>query len=134
MNFEEVAPIVCRKTGMYVSPATFESVCILFDGMNMALDGAPLLGFREWLVIKFEDGDNLHWYKLAEWAIGFTPENRATMDHKAALLRLESLMKEFFEYRRTYGVVVIYDDYRRWLLRHKWYNGPLRKIKKAAKK
>jgi len=100
----------------------------------MARDGGPLIGFREWLVVQYQGADNVYWTGLVEMVLGITDEQLAAQDQKEILVQLSDLMEEFFAYRKANGVVAIFDDYRRWLLRHSWYDGPLRKKKKATKK
>jgi hypothetical protein len=134
MNFEEIVPSVCQKTGMWVSPPTFRTATAFFQGYDMARDGGPLHGFREWLVVQYQGADNIYWTRLAEMVLGITDQQLAAEDQKEILMQLSDLMEEFFAYRKANGVVVIFDDYRRWLLKNKWYDGPLRKTKKAAKK
>ena len=47
-------------------PPSFTTVCAYIDGFNTARGGGPLLGFREWLLLKLDDGNNFHWIGLAD--------------------------------------------------------------------
>jgi hypothetical protein len=134
MSFEEIVSAVCQRTGMWVYPPTFRTATAFFQGYDIARDGGPLMGFIEWLVVQYQGADNIYWTRLTEMVLGITDEQLAEKDQKKILQQLNGLMEEFFAYRKANGVVVIFDDYRRWLLTKKWYDGPLRKTKKATKK
>jgi hypothetical protein len=46
--------------------------------------------------------------------------------HAAGIRELGILLNEFFKYRSIVGLEKVFHDYARWLLRKKWYSGPLR--------
>ena len=134
MSFEELVPKVCRKTGMYLSSSTFRSVTAFLEGYDMARDGGPLVGFREWLVVRYQGADNIGWTRLSEMVLEITDEQLAAENQEQILLQLSGLMEEFFAYRKAHGVAVIFDDYRLWLVKKGWYDRPPRKKKNAARK
>jgi hypothetical protein len=64
-EFEEVVRRLCARPGMYVVPPTFGSVCAYLSGFNAARGEGPLVGFREWLIVRSNGGNNLTWDGLA---------------------------------------------------------------------
>ena len=117
---------------MYVVPPTFGGVCAFIDGFDSARDNGPLHGLKEWLVLRANSGNNLHWSGLAEKLLGVRAEELSPKQHADAILRMGLLLEEFFKYREQNGVAVIYQDYGRWLLKRKWYDGPLRKRRRKS--
>jgi hypothetical protein len=55
---------VCLRPGMYVSPGSLENVFAYLTGLDTAT--GCLTGFREWLLPRFEDGNNLTWPGVAQ--------------------------------------------------------------------
>ncbi|MGK0184535.1 MAG: hypothetical protein ACI9R3_000307 [Verrucomicrobiales bacterium] len=50
---------VCNHPGMYVCPGTLNGIYAFLTGLDIAT--GCLTGFREWLLPRFEDGNNLAW-------------------------------------------------------------------------
>ncbi len=48
----------------FFSDPTFEAVVAFVQGYNIACEGALLLGFREWLIVRLDDGLTLIWPDL----------------------------------------------------------------------
>lgn len=55
---------VRKRTGMYVPDETYNSVAAFVLGYDLACEGGPLMGFREWLVLREPSGANLMWSAL----------------------------------------------------------------------
>lgn len=55
---------VRKRTGMYVLQQTYDSVASFVLGYDAACEGGPLMGFREWLVLREPSGANLAWPAL----------------------------------------------------------------------
>jgi hypothetical protein len=124
-DFEEMVRSICARPGMWVIPPSFATVCAYLDGFNSARGGGPLLGFREWLVVKLDDGNNLHWIGLAERLIaGQEPSEGLAQERR--ILALGGLIGDYLRERDRDGITKVYFDYGRWLLGKRWYNGPLR--------
>src|SRR5690349_12307950 len=51
---------VGKRPGMYGLDGSFGQFTAYLNGMDAGTDGRALAGFREWLVMRFDDGDNLH--------------------------------------------------------------------------
>jgi hypothetical protein len=124
--FEEMVQSICARPGVWVIPPSFATVCAYIDGFNSARGGGPLLGFREWLVLKLDDGNNLHWIGLADRLIS-GDEHSEGGGQEQRILALGRLIGDYLRERDKDGITKVYYDYGRWLLRRRWYNGPLRK-------
>ncbi|HEX8915624.1 MAG TPA: hypothetical protein VF796_24940 [Humisphaera sp.] len=118
--FEDLVRHLCERPGMYVRNGGFDAVCAYLDGFDAARDGGPLLGLWEWLVTRQRGGTNQTWVGLV------TNELPADADDRQRAAALGKLLAEFFAARRTLGVSKIFQDYSRWQVRQKWYDGPLR--------
>jgi hypothetical protein len=118
---------------MWVRPPDFSTVCAYISGFDHARDGGPLDGFREWLIVRLGGGNNLSWDGLVEMAIRpeADPIESPREDQEASRLQaMAVLFDEFFRFRdEDEGIARIHYEYARWLLRQKWYTGPLRKKK-----
>ena len=130
-DFEQLVANICRAPGSYVIPDNFHSVCNFLVGYDVARNGGPLQGIRPFLVVRFNGGNNLHWSGLAHHLLQSQPGDADLPDGQREVRALGRLLAEFFEYRRTNGLTKIFYEYGKWLLRHKWYDGPLRKNAKA---
>jgi len=130
MEFPELVRQLCQRPSMWVVPPHFSSVCAYISGFDHARDGGPLDGFREWLIVRLGSGNNLTWDGLVEMAIRpeADPIESPTEDQEASRIQaMAVLFDEFFRIRDEEGVTKIHYEYARWLLRTKWYTGPLRK-------
>ena len=125
-DFEEKVRWICTRPGMYVVPGNFDSVCAYLCGYDDARGGGPLLGLKEWLVVRTNRGNNLRWDGLARLCI---PDGH---DEKERIRALGELIGEYLRVRYKLGITKIYYDYDKWLLRHQWYAGPLRKNRGPA--
>ncbi len=111
-----------------MTPVSFGAVCAYLDGFDAARNHGPLIGLHQWLVIRFNNGNNLYWSGLARLLL---PGGAGSSDEQA-IRELGQLLSEFFEYRRTKGVTKIFHDYAHWLLRRSWYTGPLHRVRTDA--
>jgi hypothetical protein len=113
---------------MYVAPASVGGVVAYIDGFNAARGGGPLAGFREWLVVRVNGGNNLHWARLVSLLTSpHTVQDAAAKQEVLWIQALGNVLAEYLRYRHDNGITKVYYDYGRWLLRHRWYLGPLRK-------
>ena len=122
MNFPEYARHVCQRPGMFVVPPTFDSVCAHFAGFDVARDGGPLNGLREWLVLRTRGGNNLAWWALAKELLQSGPHSRpdrVDFEQREGLRQLGLLLDEFFEYRSKHGVAAIFEEYSKFCRRRK---------------
>ncbi len=119
-----------RTTGMFVLHADYHSVSAFIGGYDTALQGGALYGFREWLVVKADKGNNLCWDGLVLCLAFPDADDPFELDgssetHRLALDTLFDLIDEFLTVRedRECGVRRIYVEYEKWLRRQSWY-GP----------
>jgi hypothetical protein len=129
MEFQDLVRSVCKRPGMYVPSPYFSSVCAYICGFDQARDGGPLAGFHEWLVVRADGGDNLHWVGLVELILqpGADRTGPLTAEQEASCLKgMADLFEEFFGFRQEHGITKIHHHYARWLLRKRWYTGSLR--------
>jgi hypothetical protein len=112
---------------MYVGCADFSAVVAFLDGFNAARGGGPLLGFREWLVVKANTGNNLHWAGLVKLLNRPRPAEGGEREEGFWIETLGRVIAEYLAFRAENGITKVYYDYGRWLVRHRWYRGPLRK-------
>ena len=124
-EFEQLVGRICLHPTMYVTPATFAAVCGYLSGFNAARSGGPLVGLKQWLVVRRNGGNNLSWSGLAWEQLAISEKGQAADEQ--VICALGQLLKEFFEYRRTKGITKVFHEYARWLLRKSWYTGPLRR-------
>jgi hypothetical protein len=126
-QFEQLVGAICLRPGMYITPPTFGGVCAYLDGFNAARSGGPLIGLQQWLVVRANTGNNLHWSGLARQQLADDAADAELPDEDRTIRALGRLLAEFFEYRRANGVTKVFQEYARWLLRRSWYTGPLRR-------
>jgi hypothetical protein len=109
------------RAGMFVAPATYDTITAYLLGHDRALQGGLLVGFREWLIVQLNDGNNLAWPGLVN-ALRDRAEPQS--DDDAARAFLFRLLEEFFaERQRQAGLRRVFFRYERWLERQPWY-GP----------
>jgi hypothetical protein len=110
-----------RRPQLYGLDGSYGQFCAYVEGLNAGNDGGLLTGFREWLVTRLGDGDNLTWRALVIHLA--RPDGPAagreaveSADHDPAVVaKLFELLGEFFTLRtRPADLVRIYDEYSTW--------------------
>ena len=127
MNYRHLFSQVCQKPGMYVCPSCFSNVCSFIYGFDTARDSAPLMGFREWLVLRNKKGDNLGRPGLAMIELGIEPYGPTAEDRSESIAALGRLLEEFFTHRETNGLHAVYSAYHLWLSKQSWTKQPSKK-------
>lgn len=104
---------------MYVVPGSLDNVVAHIDGLDAAT--GCLVGFREWLVPRFDDGDNLGWGSL--FAMLVDAESVPDADAITRLGELFCEYKDFIDSCQSYRVAQlrIYLRYHAWLLNCSYY-------------
>lgn len=110
---------VCERPGMHVVPGSLDGVFAYLTGMDTVT--GCLTGFREWLLPRFDDGNNLSWTGVVKMLLD--QENVAEDD---AVARLGELIAEFYEFTHTHraqrcDLTRVYLRYHAWLLDQSWY-------------
>jgi hypothetical protein len=82
-----------------------------------------LTGYREWLLPRIEDGDNLAWPGVVQMLL-----ESESVAGKDAIARLGELLDEFYAFTRENAgsrrcLTRVYVRYHAWLLSRSWY-GP----------
>jgi hypothetical protein len=125
-QFDELVAGIGKHPAMYVVPPTFAAVLGYLDGFSRGRGGAPLLGLREWLVLRAGGWNNLNWTGLACREItGDHDERLACGDDPQLIAALAGLLQEFLDYRRANGLSKVFWEYAEWVRRQDWYSGPL---------
>ena len=111
---------------MWLPSVTFDTVASFIDGADMASNGSFLAGFREWLIVKVDDGDNLHWTALIlelafPKARSPRKELEACEDHLPVIEIMFQLLDSFCQERQESGLRLIYLTYEKWLRKQSWY-------------
>ena len=94
----ELFLLVAEKPGMFVHAKRFDVVWGFIEGFDTARAGAPLKGFREWLVLQRGAWSNLAWFMLIRERVfpdsdpGLLPEPH---EHEALLAELRSTLAAF---------------------------------------
>ncbi|MBQ0980052.1 MULTISPECIES: hypothetical protein [unclassified Micromonospora] len=125
MNYRELFDKLHRRPGMFGLDGSFGQFTAFLQGYWMA--DAPLLdGWREWLVIQFDAGNNLMWQALARRLA--TPEEYSPLlplDHvqnRAASDALFRLLDRFLTERESSGgASAIKAAHQAWMERQSWY-------------
>lgn len=100
---------------MYTCPGTLENVYAFLGGLDTAT--GCLSGFREWLMPRFEEGNNLHWSGLVDNLL-----DREDCPPDQRIARLGELIDEFHRFTSKHeGLTRVYVRYHAWLLTRSWY-------------
>lgn len=119
---------VCTRTGMYVAPATFRMVVAYLNGYNDAIHGGLLQGFREWLIVRANGGNNSLWHAIIPHIIlpDADDPNAAIDESEAnnarAIQMLETLFNEFSADLEQDGLRGVFHAYEKWLSTQSWYD------------
>ncbi len=114
-----------KYLGMYVSQRTYTHVVAYLDGMNHAYENEFLKGFREWLIIRFNTGNNLCWDSIILQGLfeeGKIPNlNIEPQDNIFLINTLFDLLNTFLAERESLGLQSIEARYEKWLAEQEWY-------------
>ncbi|AGC49076.1 hypothetical protein MYSTI_07804 [Myxococcus stipitatus DSM 14675] len=109
----------------------YETLVAYVLGFDAATGGGALTGFREWLITRVRDGNNLDWPMLLDMLraqrAASTVEAREEREKERVDFLCDSL-RAFFEVQQSPdGLRTIYVDYEAWLGEQEWYDPPTRK-------
>lgn len=117
MNSEQFEHIrtICERPSMYVSPGTLRGVYAYLSGMDRAT--GCLTGFREWLLPRFDAGNNLYWTGVVNMTLA-----AESVSGEREVARLGELITEFYDFTKVDdGLLRVYLRYHVWLLNSSWY-------------
>lgn len=114
--FEELVLQLCTRPWDFVTPVSYGTVCAFLEGFDMARDGGPLLGFREWLAMRGSADANTCWPQLAECLLVQVPDDMALPEEERPVRGLLRLLEEFIRLRHDLGVDILIHEYVAWRL------------------
>jgi hypothetical protein len=127
--FREIFERVRLRPGMYFQQPTYNTVAAFVAGFDAACTGGVLVGFREWLIPKVGDGNNLAWPGLVlRLALPDAPDPARVVSSTAETEKhaIDVLFRSIFEFdddrSKPHGLRRIYVDYEHWLRQQDWYN------------
>src|SRR5215217_4257765 len=106
-DFERLVQSICSRPGMYVMSDAdlFAAVHSYLAGYDHGRGGAPLMGFQQWLVVRANGGNDLHW--PGTHRCDLQPSSGRTPDEQ--LVRaLGQLILDFLAARRGRGLTAIF--------------------------
>ena len=123
MNYRELFSLVHERPGMYGLDGSFKHFYIFVMGCDAGTSWSLLAGFREWLIVQLNEGDNLVWPALVELiALPSRKQICEPLDadeNTAAVETLFRLLDEFLELRKGYqGLPNIFQEYIAWREKH----------------
>jgi hypothetical protein len=97
------------------------------SGYEACANGGILVGFREWLIVKNNDYNNLAWEKIALYdsfpgSSDPLKEIEDNIKNQYAIHHLIVLIHEYFDYKNKVGLKKIFLDYQKWLQNQDWYD------------
>ena len=113
MDYEELLQSAAKRPGMFFPDETLSSYQAFIVGFNLAQGGAPLLGFREYTIVKSGTGNNLGFGGADALIYGETEREKISS--------FAELLQEFFDERKKFGLRPIMISYQRWLEKQSWY-------------
>lgn len=101
--------------GMYLLQESYTAASMLVAGFDIGLEGAGLVGLREWLIPRVNGQENLTWPHLM---LGYleqrAPEQRSP---RRRMVQMFDALIEFLEERESRGLKAIVNEHRQWLKR-----------------
>lgn len=128
-ELEQMLQNLCKRPDSYLPNATLGSVCGYVQGFDAARNGGLLVGLHQWLVVKHDGPNNVHWsWRMSALARKNVGESASENE---AIAEFAALMAQFLSYRRKKGLTTIFYEYARWLLSKSWYDGPVQVAQQA---
>jgi hypothetical protein len=128
MDYWELYANAARRPGLYGLDGSYGQFCAFLTGADAVADGLPLTGFREFLVVRLGDGNNLTWaglvLRLAFPAArtGWPDLARTPEGDRMAVRTLFRLLDEFLTTRADVdGPARIVEEYEAWLNTQSWH-------------
>lgn len=113
---------------MYFQKEDYDVVSAFVLGCDAGNDWGLLAGFREWLILRLDGGNNLVWPALV-LEIAFPGEGRSSAKlelpcgHHHAVETLFDLLAEFLEVRnKRDGLREIFEKYEVWVQQQSWFD------------
>lgn len=122
-DYEQMFSQVRNSVGLYLPGKSFAEAAAMIMGIDMAMNGEALRGFREWLVPRIGDGMNLSWSALVA-RIAFPEEPNPlesplfVSSNEPAVQLLFQQLQMFLKRRSEIGLAGINTEYERWVSSH----------------
>jgi hypothetical protein len=133
VNYRELFQSVRRRPMLHGLDGTYGAGVAFIHGCDAGTSGLLLSGFREWLIVRLDDGNNLAWPGLvlqiiSDESVEQSKEQPPRLNAEAQRLdRLFQLLDEFLEQRdERDGMVRIYGRYIEWLKGQSWFRPEMR--------
>jgi hypothetical protein len=115
---------------MYGLDGSYRCFTAFVSGCDAGNSRCLLIGFREWLITKVGEGDNLIWESLV-LRLTFPEKDRSPQvsslsseENALASATCFRLLDEFFQEREQVGNAKIFDNYLNWLKQQTWHQNP----------
>ncbi|RLB44954.1 MAG: hypothetical protein DRJ42_31030 [Deltaproteobacteria bacterium] len=108
---------ICKQPRMYVQDASYAAVSAFIYGYDLALDGGPLVGFWEWLIVREMEETNLPWWLLLRRQVHEDTDLSTvpTVEQDRELVAaLGAALKSYGDARGAHGLDRIYYEYHCW--------------------
>ncbi len=107
---------------MLLTTTSYDTAVSFISGYDAALLGGLLLGFREWLITRLKDGNNLSWPALIDMVTERSQkESGSIVDDEVRRAMLFDLLFQFLAVRRSReGMRSIFGGYEAWLATQSW--------------
>jgi hypothetical protein len=115
---------VRKRPSMYLPAVSYDAAATFVLGYDAATQGGLLVGLREWLIVKLQDGNNLSWPSLILELMRRTDSYELTTEdaHKRAIEFMFVTLERFLAERDARsGLRRIYLLYESWLRQQEWY-------------
>ena len=122
---------VRQRPVLYGIDGTYAAAVAFLLGFDAATNGGLLSGFREWLIVRIDDGNNLSWPALVSRVLVDRCSHGGEEGMCAACggqagAGLFDLLDEFLAVKeRRNGMVKVFDAYLQWLRGQEWYRSDM---------
>ena len=131
MDYRKLLLEVHARPGMWGLDGSYGQFCVFLTGIDAGNDWQWLSGFREWLIVRADTGNNLAWSGLV-LLLAFPDVDTGRRDlltepenNKRAVDTLFTALDEFLAQRAAHnGTVAVFDEYLTWLKAQSWYTPP----------
>ncbi|MGW6282941.1 hypothetical protein [Kribbella sp. NPDC055071] len=122
MDFQKMVRSIRSRPAVYGLDGSLASLEAFILGWDLGSQGSMLLGFREWLVLRFDGGNNLSWQALIRRMHKMEVEREGRIEPDLSADGLFDVLDRFFDDRnQSDGILRIYAMYADWLRSQEWF-------------
>jgi hypothetical protein len=129
MDYIHLFETVKKSPGLCLSEETYEEAAAFVLGCDAGNEWGLLTGFKEWLIVRLNYGNNLAWIGMVlriafpNGPVYWTGITAPKAENKIAIDTLFDLLIEFLRERKEPdGLTKIFERYLAWLHRQSWYD------------